>query len=184
MQLRLPGYNLTGKQLFNGWWRPGSQQALSEVMEHRSDIKNILGKVHLEAWHKNFIAWFLQEISKQCVIKVIFISCLSRKANTSSQRKGEWLLFTKRFNVCAIWWRTSHVQLNSSSHSVVKPQEIQEVLTLQPHRLNIWTIITSCLSRTEAGWELGGEQDLLLHLSPRFQLFSTSWLHLGSDSPY
>lgn len=63
--------------------------SLSEVMEHRSDIKNILEWVH-----KNFMAWFLQEVSKKRVIKVIFILSCSPQGGHSMRKRGNSVFCT------------------------------------------------------------------------------------------
>lgn len=53
------------RPFFNGWRHPGSQKKLlSEVTEHRSDVRNTLGQVHLEARHENVIA-SIEEMSSR-----------------------------------------------------------------------------------------------------------------------
>lgn len=146
--------------------------------------------MHLEARHKTFIAWFLQEVSKQCVIKVIFISCLSRKASARSRRKGERVLFLQSVFMCArcdeelsVCGQTAPPTFTYSAAGNPRSADITATWTLHVSHHSF----TSCLSRTEAGWELGGgggSKTCCFIFFLASSCFLPLWLHFGSDSPY
>lgn len=91
-------------------WKP---TGLSEVTERRSDIKNILGYVHLEVRYKKFMAWFSAgSIEATCHPGHFYFIALQEKAkclNVCARYDGE-------LYVCGR--TTLHIILNSFYSSV------------------------------------------------------------------